>query len=197
MRIRLVVDGREHDLEVDPAAGTVRLDGKTIPFTLEDRKGERTRLELAGEAYELLGTLGEGGSEELSLVVNREVHTVRLLSRETVPGSRVPSSLPPVAPAPAAPAPGQAMLTGGGLPVLPPMPGKVLEVLVEEGAPVKAGQVLVVLEAMKMRNELASPKAGRVRGLAVRPGQTVKARDVLLTLVPDAVEGNAAPEHTT
>ena len=75
------------------------------------------------------------------------------------------------------------------------MPGKVLEVLVEEGARVRAGQVLLVLEAMKMRNEIASPRAGKVRGLSVRPGQSVKARDVLLTLEPDPGEGTPPPEH--
>ena len=189
MRIRLVVDGREHDLEVDPAAGTVQLDGKSLPFTLEERKGDRTRLEIAGEAYELVGSLGEGGAEARSLVVNREVHAVRLLSRETVSGAGPLPSSPPAAPAPAPPAPGRIPPGEEGLPVLPPMPGKVLEVLVEEGARVRAGQVLLVLEAMKMRNEIASPRAGKVRGLSVRPGQSVKARDVLLTLGPDPGEG--------
>jgi len=56
-----------------------------------------------------------------------------------------------------------------------PMPGKIVRVLVELGASVAAAQGLVVMEAMKMENELRSPRAGRVRALHVREGQTVEA----------------------
>ena len=59
------------------------------------------------------------------------------------------------------------------------MPGKVVRVLVERGQEVEAGQGLVVVEAMKMQNELKSPKAGRVAELRVEPGATVNAGDVL------------------
>jgi biotin carboxyl carrier protein len=56
-----------------------------------------------------------------------------------------------------------------------PMPGKIVRVLVELGASVAAAQGLVVMEAMKMENELKSPRAGRVCELHVREGQTVEA----------------------
>jgi biotin carboxyl carrier protein len=60
-----------------------------------------------------------------------------------------------------------------------PMPGKVVRVLVEQGQGVEAGEGLVVVEAMKMQNELKSPKAGTVVELHARPGATVNAGDVL------------------
>jgi biotin carboxyl carrier protein len=63
--------------------------------------------------------------------------------------------------------------------VLAPMPGKVVRVLVEEGQEVEAGAGLVVVEAMKMQNELKSPKKGTVAELRARPGATVNAGDVL------------------
>jgi biotin carboxyl carrier protein len=63
--------------------------------------------------------------------------------------------------------------------VLAPMPGKVVRVLVEEGQEVEAGAGLVVVEAMKMQNELKSPKAGTVTELHAQPGATVNAGDVL------------------
>lgn len=63
-----------------------------------------------------------------------------------------------------------------------PMPGKVVRVLVEEGAQVEEGQGLVVVEAMKMQNEMKAPKAGKVIALAARAGASVAAGDELVTL---------------
>jgi biotin carboxyl carrier protein len=63
--------------------------------------------------------------------------------------------------------------------ILAPMPGKVIRVLVEEGAQVEAGQGLMVVEAMKMQNEIRSPKNGVVERLHAKEGQTVNAGQVL------------------
>jgi biotin carboxyl carrier protein len=60
-----------------------------------------------------------------------------------------------------------------------PMPGKVIRLLVKAGDAVEAGQGLMVVEAMKMQNEVRSPKSGTVEKLAVSPGQTVNAGDTL------------------
>jgi biotin carboxyl carrier protein len=62
------------------------------------------------------------------------------------------------------------------------MPGKVVRVLVEVGQQVEAGQGVVVVEAMKMQNELKSPKAGTVTELRAKPGSTVNAGDVLAVI---------------
>ena len=63
-----------------------------------------------------------------------------------------------------------------------PMPGRVVRVLAEAGAAVAEGQGVVVIEAMKMQNELKSPKAGRVARVAVTPGDTVGSGDVLVVV---------------
>lgn len=63
--------------------------------------------------------------------------------------------------------------------VTAPMPGKVIRVLVHAGEDVAAGQGLVVVEAMKMENELRSPKAGRVKEVAVTSGQSVESGRLL------------------
>lgn len=60
-----------------------------------------------------------------------------------------------------------------------PMPGKVVRLLVEEKAEVQAGQGVLVVEAMKMQNELKSPKKGVVQRVLVAPGAAVNAGDVL------------------
>lgn len=66
--------------------------------------------------------------------------------------------------------------------VFAPMPGKVVRVLVEPESTVTVGQGLLVVEAMKMQNEIKSPKEGKVERIDVREGQAVTAGEVLLTI---------------
>ena len=71
----------------------------------------------------------------------------------------------------------------GRQPVVAPMPGKVVRVLVAAGEAIEAGQGIAVVEAMKMQNEVRSPKSGSVERLFVAEGQTVNAGEVLATIV--------------
>ena len=85
---------------------------------------------------------------------------------------------PVAAPAPAveaapAPAAAPAVAVAGGETVAAPMPGTILKVNVQPGQAVKAGEVLVVLEAMKMENEIMAPKAGTVAQVLVTKGTNV------------------------
>jgi biotin carboxyl carrier protein len=64
--------------------------------------------------------------------------------------------------------------------VAAPMPGKIVRVLVQAGEKVEAGQGLVVVEAMKMQNEIRSPKSGSVERVLASEGQAVNAGDVLM-----------------
>lgn len=66
--------------------------------------------------------------------------------------------------------------------VAAPMPGKVIRILVAEGDQVEAGAGLVVVEAMKMQNEMKAPKSGRVTQMKAREGDTVAAGDVLAVI---------------
>ena len=87
-----------------------------------------------------------------------------------------PAAAPVAAPAAAAPAAAPATapaITGAGEAVNAPMPGTILKVNVQNGQAVKAGDVLVVLEAMKMENEILAPKAGTVTQVAVQKGSNV------------------------
>jgi biotin carboxyl carrier protein len=63
-----------------------------------------------------------------------------------------------------------------------PMPGKVMRVLVSPGDEVEPGQGMVVVEAMKMQNEMKAPRAGRVLAVAVKEGAKVAAGEVLATI---------------
>ncbi len=70
----------------------------------------------------------------------------------------------------------------GPRPVKAPMPGRVVRLLVGVGDEVEEGQGVVVIEAMKMQNELKSPKAGRVVRVGVAVGDTVGSGDVLVVV---------------
>ncbi len=90
------------------------------------------------------------------------------------PGAVTPPPAPAAAPAPkAAPA--------GSTTVSSPLPGTVINVLVKPGESVKAGQILLILEAMKMENEILAPEDGVVSSIAAQ-GTTVNTGDVLATL---------------
>ena len=86
------------------------------------------------------------------------------------------------APAPKAPAAPKAAAPAGGQTINAPMPGTILSVNVKPGQAVKKGDILVMLEAMKMENEIMAPNDGTVGAVNVTKGQSVQSGDVLLTL---------------
>ncbi|SLO46196.1 oxaloacetate decarboxylase [Klebsiella quasivariicola] len=71
---------------------------------------------------------------------------------------------------------------GAGTPVTAPLAGTIWKVIVSEGQTVAAGDVLLILEAMKMETEIRAAQAGTVRGIAVKAGDAVSVGDTLLTL---------------
>ena len=85
-----------------------------------------------------------------------------------------PAAAPAPAPAAAAPVAGEA--------VTAPMPGNILKVAVSQGQTVKEGDLLVVLEAMKMENEIFAPKAGTVAAVNVAKGQSVDTGATMVVL---------------
>ena len=87
------------------------------------------------------------------------------------------SAAKPAAAAPAAPA-----AAGAGAKVNAPMPGTILDVRVQNGAKVKKGDVLVILEAMKMENEIQAPCDGTVTSVSVRKGDSVETQALICTI---------------
>ncbi|MBO5323380.1 MAG: biotin/lipoyl-binding protein [Oscillospiraceae bacterium] len=97
------------------------------------------------------------------------------------PVAAAPVAAPTAAPAAAAPA-AAPVVVGAGEQVCAPMPGTIVRVNVAQGQAVKAGDVLCVLEAMKMENDITAPKDGTISQVVVSKGSSVSSGDVLVVI---------------
>jgi glutaconyl-CoA/methylmalonyl-CoA decarboxylase subunit gamma len=181
MRVVVERDGKRTAVEVADAADAVTVDGRRYPVTIVRRTAFLVELEIGGERVVVdqwpehfadpPGPVDVNG-ERAPVKVERDLGAAPVARAASLPAA---SAGPPAAPA----AP-----SGGGVAIVPPMPGRVIEVKVVEGAPVAKGDVLLVLEAMKMRNEITSPVAGTVRGLRAAAGTNARAKEPLMYVVP-------------
>ena len=120
------------------------------------------KVTLKGRTYEVEVEAGEA-------ILLDEYEAIAPSAPAAAPAAPAPAAAPAAAPsAPAAP-----VVTGAGEPVNAPMPGNILKVNVTQGQAVKSGDVLCVLEAMKMENEIMAPKDGTVTQVLVAKGATV------------------------
>jgi biotin carboxyl carrier protein len=146
-------DGRAFRVEVRPGQGRyqVTLDGRAMEVDLQETPGGFVSLLIGGKSY------------EAGLVKRPNGYTV-VLSDDAIDVELAPAAegAAPVKKA-----------AGGPAEVRAPMPGRIVKLLAAPGQEVAVGQGLVVMEAMKMENELRSPRAGRVKDLHVRERQTV------------------------
>lgn len=161
MRFRLVVDGEAHEVEVDgsPPSLRVRVDGAAYRATTS-----RSR----EEAHVRIGS-------------NRHRITIRG-RRVIVDGIASEVSAEGFEPASSPSREGEGPAASSVFEVRPPMPGRIVKVLVAAGDPVKRGHTLVVLEAMKMQNEIPAPADGVVRSVGVREGESIPGDRVIAVL---------------
>jgi biotin carboxyl carrier protein len=157
------IDGRTVRVEVRGGDGryAVTLDGRTLDVDHHE----------TGEHFASL--LIDGKSWEAGLEKRPDGYNV-VLAEDVIPVELRGASRG------AAAAPRKA--DTGPARVLAPMPGRLVRILVEEGQQVQAGDGLVVVEAMKMENELRAPRAGRIAQLPVREGQAVESAALLVVV---------------
>lgn len=117
--------------------------------------------------------------KNLKITVNGVVYDVQVEEADGSTVASAPAAAPKATPKAAAPAPKAAV---SGEPVKSPMPGTIINVLVKPGQAVKTGDVLVILEAMKMENEIKAAKDATVVSVAVNKGESVDTGAVLVTL---------------
>lgn len=166
MRYYVTLEGSEYVVDVTPGAGSaprVTMGGKPVDLDVL-AQGETLLLRIDGNVVDLTV---EGTPPELGLVAGGTRLYVRVES------DRMRTALAAKRPAGGA---------GGDQIVKSPMPGRVLKVLVSEGDEVERGTPLVVVEAMKMENELRASGPGKVIKVFASPGQTVEGGAKLLQL---------------
>jgi biotin carboxyl carrier protein len=170
-RYSVEVGGSEREITVE------KLDGARVRVTHGGRERIYEAVRVAGSARaSTWSLLPEGGGQQALVDVDGNAPDLTVtLDNKSVP-IKLTSARAKVA-GRAAPAP-----KAGPSAVQSPMPGKVVKVLVAVGDEVKSGQGVVVVEAMKMENELKSPKDGKVKSVAVKEGQAVEAGQSLVTL---------------
>jgi biotin carboxyl carrier protein len=171
-RFSLDLKGREQQLSVEPLENgrfRVTRDGRT--FTLDAKKVQ------SGARSATWSLVPEGGGRALQVDVDGSAPDLTL----TVDNVAVPIKLVDARSKMAAGVAARPQ-AAGPQPVRSPMPGKVVKVLVKPDDEVKSGAPVVVVEAMKMENELRAPRDGKVREVKVQEGQAVEANQILVTV---------------
>lgn len=133
-------------------------------------------------------TIGGVSGEMARVTVNGETYDVKIkkspgqpvLAVQPAAVQQAPSHAPQPAAPVAVPAPSSGPLEGE--PILAPIPGLILDVKVEVGETITAGQTVAIIEAMKMENSIASHVAGQVKAIRVQKGSQVSTRDVIMTI---------------
>lgn len=161
--MKLIIDGRSYEVELQPEG--VVINGTAFKTTVLRDNGEAT-VRVGGRPYKV------SVKDEKNVVVDGRSFAVEVSGRPTAFQ----------APKPVKAAVKAAEKGGGKGAVLAMMPGTVLALRVKEGQEVTEGTVLLILEAMKMQNDIKAPHAGVVKHIAVAAGQTVKNGDVLVTI---------------
>ena len=186
MRVVLERSGRRETVDVAPDRSTVTIDGTTFPVLVVSAGANRVELEIDGEKVVVENWPEHFPAPWGPVDVNGErwplsVETSTERGESPAPAPVTPTATPagPLSPGPSA------ATTGEGIPVIPSMPGRVIEVKVAEGDRVAKGQTLLVLEAMKMRGEVTSPAAGIVREIRVSAGANARAKEPMMWIRPD------------
>ena len=148
------------ELERDASGWRVMLDGRPVAVDAVEIAPNTLSILLDGQSFEINVTPSPDG--KLKLQTGSQEFTAEVIDPRAWSGRRH-----------------SGVEAEGRQQIVAPMPGKVVRLLVREGDHVEAGQGLLVVEAMKMQNEIRSPKSGAIERVLAKEGQPVNAGDVL------------------
>ena len=131
------------------------------------------KVNLNNKVYEVVVEDGQA-----MLIDEYELKAPKAPAPKAAPAAPAPASAPAPAAAPAAPA----AAAVDGCKVTSPLPGNILNIKVSQGQAVKAGDVLLIIEAMKMENEVLAPQDGTVKQIATSKGAVVATGDLLIVI---------------
>jgi biotin carboxyl carrier protein len=166
MKLTADIAGEHHELSIrrDGVRLAAEIDGRAYEIEARETGTGVYMLLVEGRVYECRVDHGQAQHAPFNVQVSGHAYSVALADPKRLRGSQAVG----------------VHASEGLAEIVAPMPGKIVRVLVPEGAQVEAGDGLVVVEAMKMQNELKSPKAGTVMRIHAEVGATVNAGDVLV-----------------
>ena len=187
-KYKLTVNNTTINVEVQgPTEGilTITIGKTSFPVQVEDGDSVSGKFSvLVGDTKHTIHLIPNPDSSDFTLKVDKESYSANLtaetLTRSTQPTtiSSTPSTIAPTTPTPIS-AVREHAEPGS---VTAPLPGRVLEVRVKEGSKIKTGDVLLVLEAMKMANEIRAPKDGTITKVHVEAGTAVEKGQPMITI---------------
>lgn len=165
MKYLTSVNGKEHSVEILDERH-IKLNGKAVEINFTSISNQPVySLLMAGKSYEAYVYAGE---DDLQVLIQGHSYSVKV---EDEREKRLRAAA------------GSTVSDTSEFHLKSPMPGMVVALPVSEGQQVVKGQVLVILESMKMQNELKSPRDGTLARLRVKPGDSVELRQTLLSVV--------------
>lgn len=162
MKLEIEIADKVRTLEYTPGESSITLDGVPVAIEAQMLRPGVLSLIVEGRAWRIVL---EDDANEPAVHIAGERIPYRVDDPRSLKGRRARSAG-----------------TDGPKAIKASMPGRVVRVLAQKGEAVEAHQGVVVIEAMKMQNEMKSPKAGKVAELRVSPGDTVAAGDILAVI---------------
>lgn len=167
MKLLADIEGEKHELRIRRELERVfaEIDGRGVEMEVREAEDGRYLLIVGGRVYDCRVNRSGEQAEKCEVRVGRRLYRVALADPKRLRA-----------------AVSAAAHDDGSAQIIAQMPGKVVRVHVEQGAQVEAGETVLTVEAMKMQNEMKSPKAGTVATLNARAGSTVNAGEVLAVI---------------
>jgi len=167
MKLKAQLSGHEHEISMDFESGIVYADLDSRRYEIEVRELADGRYLLVdgSRIYRCRVEAKRDSQGSFEVVVHGRARDITIIDPKRLRGTHSASAH-----------------HAGAAEIVSTMPGKIVRVLVEVGALVEAGTGIVVVEAMKMQNEMKSPKAGVVVSINAETGATVNAGDVLAVI---------------
>ncbi len=164
MKLIAELDDKKHDIEIKREGNSVfaEIDGRKYELEVSEPESNVYLFKKDGKIYEIFVSPRQNTSEPFHVNVKGSEFEIGIIDPKRLRGA------------------GSGVEHGDGLAeIKTTMPGKVVRVLTEQGAVIKTGEGVIVVEAMKMQNEMKSPKDGVVKEIRFGEGATVNSGDVL------------------
>ena len=167
MKLQAETSGRKHDIEIKRKGEKVfaEIDGRKYELEASSPEPDVYLFKHEGRVFEVFVSSQANAADPKLVRVGNDVHEVRIIDPKRLRGTGTDDEH-----------------SDGLAEIKTAMPGKVVRILLELGAEVEKGTGVLVVEAMKMQNELKSPKNGVIKDIRVEEGSTVAAGDVLATI---------------